>query len=155
MQEEEEPETEPNVNEPTKKFIKELINQINNSKTDHDIFYYPKTYCGGIPDVNMHYIKGIIRVTPSTQFKYDWETVCCNKCKSCIINNGYSPRYRIVECLKETMVILQETHSCKCSVENKFSSLTCIFDTTNRFSNIPEYVKLVRKYTNVYLRSIY
>ena len=39
MQEEEEPETEPNVNEPTKKFIKELINQINNSNTDHNIFH--------------------------------------------------------------------------------------------------------------------
>ena len=39
MQEEEEPETEPNVNEPTKKFIKELINQINNSNTDHNLMH--------------------------------------------------------------------------------------------------------------------
>ena len=136
---------ESNVNEPTKRFVKILIDQIiKNNAADDSIFYYPKTYFGGIPDVNIHYTKGIIRVTPSSQFKYEWETVYCNKCKSCIMNHGYSPRYRIAECLKETMVILQETHSCKCPEGNKFSSLSCIFDTTNRFSNIPEYVKLVR-----------
>ena len=60
---------EPNVNEPTKKFVKILIDQIiKNNAADDSIFYYPKTYFGGIPDVNIHYTKGIIR---SHNIRYD------------------------------------------------------------------------------------
>ena len=83
----------------TQIFIKEIKNT-----NGEEIIYLPKPYLGGYPDVEKFYAKGVIRVTPSQQFKDEWLFIKCFNCNTNVQTKGYHDRYRKVQYLNGTMI---------------------------------------------------
>ena len=127
--------TNNNVNPATRQFIDKI-----KTEKSKDFIFYPPPYNGEKPDNQLYYTKAVIKVSPGLQFPHVWCDVECNLCKSKITRKGFNTRYRRVECIKNSMIVLQDLYSCKCNSNSDLTALKILFKEKDRFSNIPDFV---------------